>query len=294
LGLYRLSYSDVSTWVSIINMTLRHGLEFKTDFLSARNFLLHYVQKGSGQPLILIHGGGSWLYSFRHNVIPLSKKFSVHAFDMPGHGYSRPHTDDKTYDFETVSNTLLEFMDLMDLKSAHIAGHSWGGGWAIYFSDHYPERVNKLILIDSSGIHRYDQFAWELLKYPILGKFMLKFFSENTVKKGMEASFYDKTLVNREMIKNIHAPLSNKDILTAQLSYSRNINWEKTKNALPRIRSKVMIIWGKNDRYIHVKHGKRMQNLIPDSRLEIIDQCGHSAHEEHPVTVNRLITDFFD
>ena len=97
-----------------------------------------------------------------------------------------------------------------------------------------------------------------------------------------------------EMIKCIYAPLSNKKILNAQLNYSQNINWKKIKTALPRIRSKVLIIWGKNDRYIHVKHGKRMRKLITNSRLEIIDQCGHSAHEEHPGRVNRLIADFID
>lgn len=275
-------------------MTAHPDLSFETDFLPSENFLLHYTQMGSGPPLILIHGGGSWLYSFRHNISPLAENFCVYAFDMPGHGYTRTRTNYEVYNFDTICDALLGFMDAMNLKKVHLAGHSWGGGWAIYFADQYPERINKLILIDASGMHRYDQFAWELLKYPVLGKFMLKFFSENTVKKGLKTSFYDKTLVTREMIKCIHTPLLNKTNLTAQLSYSRNINWEKTKTALPRIRSKVMIIWGKNDQYIHVKHGKRMHNVIPDSRLEIIDQCGHSAHEEHPGHVNRLIADFLN
>jgi len=273
-------------------MPVFSDLNIETQFLSCKKFLLHYIQKGSGPPLVLLHGGGSWLYSFRHNISSLAKNYSVYAFDMPGHGYTQARTDDEIYNFETVSETLLEFMAAMNLKKINIAGHSWGGGWAIYFADQYPDRVDKIILIDSSGLHRYEQLVWELLKYPILGKFMLPFLTENTIRKGLEASFYDKSIVDRKMITNIYTPLLNKKIITAQLNYSRNINWKKTKAALPRIRSKALIIWGKNDRYIHVKHGIRMQTLIPDARLEIINQCGHSAHEEHPGHINHLITDF--
>ncbi len=289
-----LNYSDAITWVSIINMDVHPESPLKTDFLKISNFLVHYVQMGSGQPLLMIHGGGSWMYSFRHNILPLAKNYSVYAVDMPGHGYTQTLTNNEVYNFDTVCETLLEFMDAMHLKKVHLAGHSWGGGWAVYFADRYPSRVGKIILIDSSGMHRYEQITWELMKYPFLEKFILKFVSERTIRKGLEASFYDKSLVNRAMIKNIYTPLSNKKIINAQLSYSRNINWKKAKAALPRIRSNVLIIWGKNDRYINVKHGKRMHRLIPDSHLEIIDQCGHSAHEEHPGRVNRLIADFID
>ncbi len=275
-------------------MTTNPEFDIKTDFLTISNFLLHYAQMGAGTPLILIHGGGSWLYSFRHNIAPLAEKFSVYVFDMPGHGYTRACARDPVYNIDTICNALFEFMDLMDLKKVHLAGHSWGGGWAIAFADRYPNRVDKIILIDSSGLHRYEQLTWELMKYPFLEKFLLQFFSEKTIQKGLEASFYNKRLVDRKMVKNIYIPFSNKEILNAQLSYSRNINWKKIKDALPRIRSKALIIWGKNDRYISVKHGIRMEKLIPDSRLEIIDYCGHSAHEEHPEYVNRLIADFIN
>jgi 2-hydroxy-6-oxonona-2,4-dienedioate hydrolase len=196
------------------------------------------------------------------------------------------------YNLDTICNALLEFIDLMDLEKVHLVGHSWGGGWAVAFADRYPNRVDKIILIDSSGLHRYEQLAWELMKYPFLEKLLLQFFSEKTIQKGLEASFFNKRLVDRQMIKSIYTPLSNKEILNAQLSYSQNINWKKIKDALPRIQSKALIIWGKNDRYINVKYGIRMKKLIPDSRLEIIDQCGHSAHEEHPCRINRLIADF--
>ena len=265
----------------------------KTGFLTTENFLLHYLHKGSGPPLVLLHGGGTWLYSFRYNISPLAKNFSVYAFDVPGHGYSKSlKAIRKIYNFETVCRALLEFMNRMGLEKIHLAGHSWGGGWAVYFTDRFPNRVDKLVLIDSSGMHRYEKLSWELMKYPIPKKFLFRFLSEKTVIKELEACFYNKSRVDREMIQNIYAPFSDKNILHAQLSYSRNINWKKIQTALPRIRSKTLIVWGQNDRYINVRHGKRMHKQIPGSHLEIIDRCGHCPHEEHPDQVNRLIINF--
>lgn len=273
-------------------MTAHPDLTSETEFLPINKFKLHYFQRGSGRPVVLIHGGGTWLYSFRHNFIPLARKYSVYAFDMPGHGYTQVRPTHKRYDLDAVCETLCEFMDAMQLHKAHLIGHSWGGGWALHFADQFPDRVDKLILMDSSGMHRYEQLPWELMKYRFLEKFLLKFLSEKTIRKGLEAGFYDKTLVDEEMIRNIYAPMRNPDNLKAQLSYSRNINWKQTKAVLPLIRSQVLIIWGKNDSYINVKYGRRMQVQIPNAQLKIIDRCGHSPHEEHPEQVNSLITDF--
>lgn len=62
----------------------------RSNFINTDEFRIHYTQAGEGEPLILIHGNCTWLYSFRHNIPALSKKFSVYALDMPGNGYTVP------------------------------------------------------------------------------------------------------------------------------------------------------------------------------------------------------------
>ncbi len=268
------------------------GFPFTSRFVNTKDFRLHYVHEGSGPPLILLHGGGTWLYCFHKNIPALSRHFSVYAIDVPGHGFTRALNGDVTYDFDTVCDAIRQFMDVMRLPKAHIAGHSWGGGWAIRFAGRHPERMLKLVLINSSGINQHERLAWELLKYPVIGEIMIHFFSRQSVKRGLTLSFYNQSLVTDELVGLMVAPLRNKDNRKAQLRYSRNIDWEKTRTALPDIRTPALIIWGKQDRYIPVKFGKQMARLMPDARLEIIDRCGHSAHNECPETVNRIIAEF--
>jgi pimeloyl-ACP methyl ester carboxylesterase len=268
------------------------GFPFTSRFIDIKNFRLHYVFEGSGPPLILLHGGGTWLYCFHKNIPDLSKNFSVYAIDIPGHGYTRALNKEVTYNFDTVCDTLRQFMDVMKINNAHIAGHSWGGGWAIYFAGKHPGRVLKLVLMDASGINRHERMAWELLKYPVIGELMTHFLTRQSVERGLSLSFYNQSLVTHGLVDLIHAPLRNKENRKAQLSYSRNIDWEKTKAALPDIQIPTLIIWGKQDRYIDVKFGKQMEQLMPDARLEIFDCCGHSVHNECPDAVNRIIKEF--
>ncbi|MFZ2634310.1 MAG: alpha/beta fold hydrolase [Desulfosalsimonadaceae bacterium] len=268
------------------------GFPFRFRFINIKNFRLHYVHEGSGPPLILLHGGGTWLHCFHKNIPVLSKHFSVYAIDVPGHGFTRALNGDVTYDFDTVCDAIRQFMDVMKIEKAHIAGHSWGGGWAIRFAGRYPERMLKLVLIDASGINRHERLAWELLKYPVIGEIMTHFLTRHSVKRGLTLSFYNQSLVTDELVDLMVAPLRNKDNRKAQLRYSRNIDWETTKAVLPDIQTPALIIWGKQDRYIPVKFGKQMARLMPDARLEILERCGHSAHNECPETVNRMITEF--
>lgn len=263
-------------------------------FLSTKSFKIHFQRRGIGPPLILLHGGGTWLYSFRHNIPALGRHFSVFTLDLPGHGYTRPLIPCKKYDSDLAYRTLRDFMDAMDIGKAHLAGHSWGGAWAAGFAEKFPDRVGHLVLMGSSGIHRFDHPVWELMKYRFMEKLLPVFFSKQIVRKGLEASFYNKRRVTSEMSESIWRPLSHTEILKAQLSYSRKIDWGKIRAALPRIRSKTLIVWGRNDRYIPVKYAKKLHSRIPGSRLEIIERCGHSVHEEKPGRVNRLVIDFLE
>ena len=265
---------------------------FSSRFINIKNFRLHYILEGSGPPLILLHGGGVWLYCFYKNIPALSRYFSVYVLDIPGHGFTQALNAHVTYDFDTVCDAILAFMDMMEIEKAHIAGHSWGGGWAIYFAGKHPERMLKLVLMDASGVNRHERLTWELLKYPVIGEILSLFVTRRSVKKGLILSFYDHSLVTDKLIDLIHAPLKNHANREAQLQYSRNLDWEKTRNLLPEINTPTLILWGKQDRYIHVKYGKQMQRRISGARLEIIDCCGHSAHNECSDTVNRLITGF--
>ncbi len=275
-------------------MTHSHRLHMENEhFLETADFRIHYVCKGKGVPLILVHGGGNYLYTFRHNIDALSQWFTVYALDIPGHGYSRVLAGSPfAYDFDLVCDAVNQFMDRLGIEQAHFAGHSWGGGWLIVFAHRFGGRVKKLVLIDSSGIRHRERLAWELFKYPLIGEVAAALISPGRVRKGLADCFYNRRLATPKLAADVYAPFTHRENRMAQVRFSRNLNWHTTEKALSRLQVPSLVLWGKQDRYIPVQHGIQMSKMIAKARLEIIDQCGHCPHEEHPSTANRVIAEF--
>jgi pimeloyl-ACP methyl ester carboxylesterase len=264
----------------------------RSKFIEVTGFRVHFLDQGSGPPILMIHGGGTWLYSFRHNLEPLARSFRVIALDMPGHGYTKPTRSEARYDFETTDRVLREFLDAKGIPQASLVGHSWGGGWALHFAQRYPKRVRKLILLASSGLPGHERLEWELLKYPVIAELMANFFHRGHVESGLRAAFADPAIVTPEMVQEIYTPLSSPENRRAQVSYSRNLDWDETQTYLADTQIPTLIIWGSLDQYSSVADGRALAKAMPRSRFEVITGAGHNAHEEKPRDINELITAF--
>ncbi|PIP38756.1 MAG: hypothetical protein COX19_10915 [Desulfobacterales bacterium CG23_combo_of_CG06-09_8_20_14_all_51_8] len=263
-----------------------------SNYLNTDEFRIHYTHAGEGDPLILIHGSCAWIYNFRHNIPTLSKKFSVYALDMPGNGYTIPICDNPDYDLNMMSDALLDFMDNKQIRQASLIGHSSGGGWAIYFASLHPERIKKLVLIDSNGFDIPEKLTFRLFYVPIIGELFAKFFTFENVKKGYKDSFYNKALISDSMIQEAMTPLTFFHNRKAQYLSIRNQDWHLTELALPQIKIPTLIIWGKYDQYLDSSLAERFSRTMPNTYVEILDNCGHSAHEEQAEKVNELILKF--
>lgn len=262
-------------------------------FLSLDSFRVHYIHGGAlGNPLILVHGGGMWLYSFRHNIPSLSSHFSVFALDMPGYGYTLPLRDEQHYGIDATAEVLLQFMNRLGIERASLLGHSWGGGWVLHFAHRHPERVNEIILVDSSGLDVRDVFEWELLKYPIIGNLLLKHITVEAVKKRLRRSFYHQEMVTDDMAQEVYRPLTFRHNRRLQLQLARNQHWSITERGLHDIRQPSLIIWGENDRYLSTGLIQRFEQRLRNARSFVLKKCGHSSHEEYPAEVNALVAAF--
>jgi pimeloyl-ACP methyl ester carboxylesterase len=263
-----------------------------SNFIDTDEFRIHYTHAGAGDPLILIHGSCGWLYGFRNNIPALAKNFSVYALDMPGNGYTVPVCKDPEYDLDMMSRAILNFMDAKKIERATLIGHSSGGGWSLHFASLHPERLDKLILIDSNGFNIPEKLTFKLFYIPIVGELFANFFTIDDVRKGYQDAFYNKSLIDDTMIHEAMTPLTFYHNRKAQYISIRNQNWAITENALPDINIPTLIIWGKNDQYLDYSLAYRFEKILPNVRVVILDKCGHSAHEEQPDKVNQLMLDF--
>jgi pimeloyl-ACP methyl ester carboxylesterase len=111
---------------------------------------IHFKCLGEGPPVILLHGGGNDWHEWRENLVPLSQSFRVYAPDLPGFGLSDPPPTLVSPSW--FSSFLKDFMEAVGIKEAHIIGHSLGGTLAIALALDFPEKVKRVVLIDSAGI----------------------------------------------------------------------------------------------------------------------------------------------
>lgn len=265
-----------------------------SSFVDVGGFRTHFLDRGTGPVILLIHGGGTWLYSFRSNLEPLASSFRVLALDMPGHGFTEPQDPVATrYDYETTDRVLGEFLDRMDIDRVSLVGHSWGGDWAIHFAQRNPDRVRRLVLLASTGLPGGgERLEWELLKWPVIGELMARTFRSRAVEWGLRAAFADAALVTPEMVAEIYAPASSLENRLAQVAYSRNLDWEDVRRNVSRTQTPTLIIWGSLDRYGSFSEGRALAEAMPSARFELIAGAGHNVHEEMPERINELIAGF--
>lgn len=125
---------------------------------------LHYIEQGSGEPLILLHGNGEDGSYFKHQLEPFAKHFHVIAPDTRGHG--KTPRGDAPFTIRQFAEDLLGFLDEHGIGKAHILGFSDGGNIAMVFAMTHPGRVGKLILdganLDAGGVKRRVQIPIEI------------------------------------------------------------------------------------------------------------------------------------
>ena len=207
----------------------------------------YYIEKGTGFPLILLHGNGEDCGYFVHQMEPFAKHFRVIAIDTRGHGQTP--RGEASFSIRQFAEDLLDFMNLHQIEKAHILGFSDGGNIAMVFALMHPERVEKLILnganLNASGVKRKVQIPIEIgyrlakifaTKSPAARKNaeMLGLMVNDPNVKAEELScIQNPTLViagEKDMIKDSHTRLIAKSIPGAMLSIIPGNHFIANKN----------------------------------------------------------------
>jgi pimeloyl-ACP methyl ester carboxylesterase len=257
-----------------------------------------YWQMGDlGSKLILLHGGNGSIEFWLYNIPELAKHHQVYAFDMVGSGKSDFPV--AAYSLTYQAEFLAGFMSAMNIDAATLIGNSMGGGVALQFTRLYPDRVDKLVLVDSMGLGREISVGIRLITLPAIvnllrpGRWM--------IPAMLKSNFYDGKNIPPEWMKlryQVFAiPGRNPVILSiGQSNFTlRGVRpdvYQPIVNSLAKISHKTLIVWGECDRIIPVKHAYIAAEGLPDSQLEIFPNCGHHPYLEYPDLFDRLVLDF--
>ena len=254
---------------------------------------LHYRQYGSGPKLIILHG----LYGSSDNWIGIARKLEKHFTlllpDLRNHGAS-PHTSSHTY--AEMADDLAEFFQYTHTDSALLMGHSMGGKVAMQFAAEYPEKVNRLMIVDIAPKNyltgnisykhiRQHEMILELLENPDLGSYH----SRKELDNFFSSKIKEET-VRLFLLKNIHRTHAghfewkmNAGVLRDSFkSIVSEVNMDWFEERRPITAYPVTFLRGLKSEYVSDSDWLEIRKIYPEAKLIDFPDAGHWLHAEQP------------
>jgi 4,5:9,10-diseco-3-hydroxy-5,9,17-trioxoandrosta-1(10),2-diene-4-oate hydrolase len=261
--------------------------------LDAGGGRIRYLRTGAGPPVVLLHGFAASIYTWKDVIPALAASHEVVALDFPGFGDS---SIPRPLDVAAYPGHVLAVMDRLGIGRASLVGNSLGGLVAIELAAEHPARVERLVLLDSAGFNLAPEDRPRLLRIvgspavaPLLARLPVR---RRLVAFGLRQVFHDDGLVTDERIDAYARPMMRPGAIAATAELLAGRVPGSIEDRLARVRAPVLILWGREDRWIPMAHARRFADLLPGARLAILDGCGHVPQEEKPAEVARRIAEF--
>jgi pimeloyl-ACP methyl ester carboxylesterase len=237
-------------------------------------------------PLILIHGTASSLHTWDGWTQVLKEKHRVIRVDLPGFGLTGP-TADGDYRMQVYSRFVASLMDALKIQRAALVGNSLGGYVAWKTAVDFPDRVGKLVLIDSAGYSTTATsvpLGFKLAQIPLLSGLMGHVLPRSVIESSLRNVYADPSKINSELIDRYYElalRAGNRQALAARFTQNKPGEFE---TQIKDIKQPTLIIWGGLDRLIPPDNAQRFHSDISKSRLVMFDKLGHVGHEEDPAS----------
>lgn len=284
--------------VAILSTPLNATLH-KKKRLEEQKVTLNFETHGKGSPIILLHGFGGNIYSWHHLVEPLSKHHELFLIDLKGFGKS-PKPRDGRYQIKDQADLIYDFIIAHKLTDVTLIGHSLGGGVALLTAlkllKEQPRSLGKLVLIDTAAYKQDLPDFIDILRTPLLGRIVTAILSDKQkVRLILKKAYYDDSKITNQQIHAYAKPLSSEGgtyalIKTAECIIPRDI--EQISTTYKDVTVPTLILWGRQDKIVPLAIGERLHNAIANSKIVVIDKCGHIPHEERPEDAIKAISNF--
>ncbi|HSJ13442.1 MAG TPA: alpha/beta fold hydrolase [Longimicrobiales bacterium] len=253
---------------------------------------LHLLEHGTGAPLLLLHGGGGGAGNWYRLLAPLGRHARVLAPDFPGFG----HSDELPLSLPLgmqAAHLLVQLLDALEIARASVLGTSFGGLAALRLARHFPDRVERLVLLDSAGLAAAAPALLWWATRPLIDRWALRPSRAGTRQ------------VLRRLLTSSPLPAEHEDALTDYLSASARAHRQSAPAALRAflsgreqrewldarelagIAAPVLLLWGERDRFFPVAQARAAARVLPRGQLRVLPGAGHSPNWERPELVLR-------
>jgi pimeloyl-ACP methyl ester carboxylesterase len=248
-------------------------------FLDLAGARVWYEAAGEGRPVLLLHGWGANAAAMRPVFDALRPDHTVYALDFPGFGQSP--LPPAPWGVGEYAELVIAFLDSLDVAKADVVGHSFGGRVGIKLAAKWPDRVERLVLVDSAGVKRAPTPGRAALRAGVrAGRAILSAPGLGALRGKAEALARDR--------------LGSEDYRSAgplRETFVRVVS-EDLRPYLPEVKAPTLLIWGENDQDTPLSDAKVMESRIPDAGLVVLKGAGHFSYLDRPADFARIVRHF--
>lgn len=235
-----------------------------------------YIEEGSGEPLILLHGLFGALSNFKDLIEYFKKHNTVIVPILPLFELDLLHTT-----VGGLEKFVHRFIEAKGYNNIHLLGNSLGGHVALVHALKHPQRIKSLILTGSSGLFENGMGD----TYPKRGDY-------EYIKRKTELTFYDPATATKELVDEVYDIVNQRTKVIKIIALAKSAIRNNLGEELNEIKVPTLLIWGNNDTITPPFVGKEFNKLIPNSELHFIDLCGHAPMMEQPQQFNEILHGF--
>ena len=238
----------------------------------------NYLEEGTGEPLVLLHGLFGALSNFKDLVDHFKQSYRVIIPLLPLFDLTLLETS-----VAGLSRFVTKFIEHQQLKDVHLLGNSLGGHVGLVYVLKHPEKVKTITLTGSSGL--FENGMGET--YPKRG-------DREYIRKKTELTFYDPKVATKELVDEVFEIVNSRMKALKIISLARSAIKHNLGDELNTITTPTCLIWGKNDTITPPMVAEEFKTLIPNSELHWIDKCGHAPMMEVPEEFNKILAEFLN
>ncbi len=260
---------------------------FQHHYFDLGNAKMHYVDEGTGEVILFVHGTPSWSFEFRHLIRDLSKKYRCIAIDHIGFGLS-DKPEKYNYTTQQHAENLAHFIDSLALQSFHLVLHDFGGPIGLHYAVKHAEKIRSLIIANTWCRSSETEPSFIKMK-KILGSPLLPFLYRRfnlSARYILPAAYGERSRLTKEIHKQFTAPFGKASERNGTVGFAKSLlqdqSWfESIWDQIDAIADKsVLLIWGMKDAFVTERYLQTFEAKFTNHRTIQYEDAGHFVLDE--------------
>ncbi|MBC2705259.1 alpha/beta fold hydrolase [Desulfobacula sp.] len=280
---------------------------FESKFININGHDLHYIDEGEGKPVIMVHGNPTWSFYYRHLIKTLSPDFRTIAPDHIGCGFSdKPDPGAYNYTLESRIKDLDSLIHQLNInEKISLVLHDWGGMIGLAWAVDHIDRIDKIIITNTSGffLPKEKQFPFllwiikHIKPFAVPAVLGLNVFAKGALYLGSE------TKLSRKIKKGLVEPYNSWENRIATLKFVQDIPINEKDRSYPIVdhvdqhlnqldESSLLFLWGAKDFVFDLVFLNEFRRKFPRAATRVFHDAGHYLFEDKPEETAHLIETF--